>query len=93
MSRDLREAIKKELDALDGLDPANGPTAREVLEKLLAQAVAERLQLGERARSLAQVVAQRQQAALAAANPGGASPGAHLSVDFIAGAIDSADVL
>lgn len=86
MSKELREAIRAELLALDEFSESEAPTAREVLERLLAQATVEIFERGDRARLLAEAVARSQQASLAASATGGGAASAHLTPDFISGA-------
>jgi hypothetical protein len=71
MSKDLREAIRAELLALDELGESQAPSARKVLSRLWAQAAAERFEIGDQARVIAEAVARSQQASLAASSAGG----------------------
>jgi hypothetical protein len=93
MSKELREAIRAELLALDELGASEASTAREVLSRLWAQATVEIFERTDRARVLAEAVARGQQASIAASTASGGAANAHLTPEFIAGHILNADIL
>ena len=93
MSKKLRDAICAELSALDDVAESEAPTAREVLERLCAQATVEIFERADHARVLAEAVARSQQASLAASATNGGVKNAHMKPDFISNEILKADIL
>lgn len=93
MSKQLREAIWAELSALGDVAESEAPTAREVLGRLWAQATVEIFEREDHARVLAEAVARRQQASLAASASNGGVKNAHLKPDFISEVILNANIL
>lgn len=93
MSKQLREAIRAELLALDEIAESEAPSAREVLGRLWAQATVEIFERADHARVLAEAVARSQQASMAASAATGGATSAHLKPEFISGVILNADIL
>ncbi len=90
MSKQLREAIRAELQALDEITKSEAPSAREVLGRLWAQATVEIFERSDQARVLAEAVVRSQQANLTAST---GALSAHLKPEFISGVILGADIL
>ncbi len=93
MSKQLREAIRAELQALDEITESEAPSAREVLGRLWAQATVEIFERSDQARVLAEAVARSQQASVVASSATAGSTSAHLEPEFISSVILSTDVL
>lgn len=93
MSKQLRESIWAELSALDDVAKSEIPSAREVLERLCAQATVEIFERADHARVLAEAVARSQQASLAASATNGGVKNAHLKPDFISNVILNTNIL
>ncbi len=92
MSKQLRQAIRAELFALDEAEYET-PTAQEVLGRLWALATVEIFERADHARVLAETVAHSQKASLAASAKTGGINNAHMNLDFISDAIFNADIL